>query len=173
MLFAYAFLILAAICVLLWLVSGRSLGRKPPGMPEGDVVYCGTKGPGWRVLQAPDFHLSGVPDYVVRQGPDYIPVEVKSGRRPRKLYDSDRMQLTAQALLVEAEFGKRPTHGYVLYPDRVFDVRIRPKDIERITEGVQIMREARQAGDMPDVYPSWFLCSTCPSVGCPKRSKRP
>ncbi len=168
----YVFLVLAAACVLLWLLFGRGFGRRPAGMPDGEVVYCGHREPGSRLLHAPNHHLAGKPDYIVKQGDEFTPVEVKSGPRPKKLYRSDRMQLTAQALLVEAEFGKRPARGYVLYPDRAFDVAIRPKDIDRLTEALQIMRKARETKRIPDAYPSWFLCPTCPNVRCPKRVKR-
>ena len=64
------------------------------------------------------FHLSGRPDYLVQQGRDLIPVEVKSGRAPRDgPYSSHILQLAAYCLLVEEAYDRRPPYGLLLYAD--------------------------------------------------------
>jgi len=82
------------------------------------------------------------------------------------------MQVIAQALPVEAEFGARPAFGYVQYPGRTYKVGVRPQSVARLEEALEVMRLARETGEAPDGPPSWFYCPTCPRTGCPKRVKR-
>ena len=163
-------LALAAVCFVLWLVFGRWGPRRVAGLPPGEVVYAGHERPA-KLLRVSQYGLIGKPDYVVKQGREFTPVELKSGAAPRKLHESDRMQVIAQALLVEAEFGTRPTFCYVQYPGRTYKVSVRPQTVARLEEALEVMRLARETGTAPDVPPSWFYCPTCPRTGCPKRVK--
>jgi CRISPR-associated protein Cas4 len=163
-------LALAAVCLVLWLAFGFAVPRRVAGLPAGEVVYAGHEKQA-KLLRAPQYSLLGKPDYIVRQGKEYIPVELKSGTAPKKLYESDRMQVIAQALLVEAEFGTRPAYAFVQYPGRTYKVNVRPRSIARLEEALWVMREARETGTAPDVPPSWFLCPTCPCTECPKRAR--
>jgi CRISPR-associated protein Cas4 len=163
-------LALATVCLVLWLVFGRGVTRRVVGLPPGEVVYTGHEKQA-KLLRAPQYNLSGKPDYVVRQGKEFTPVDLKSGAAPKKLYESDRMQVIAQALLVEAEFGTRPAYALVQYPGRTYKVSVRPQSVARLEEALEVMRLARETGTAPDVPPSWFYCPTCPRTGCPKRVK--
>ena len=165
----YALLALAAATFLVWLAFWRRPPKRPAGLPEGKVVYCGIDVGEAPVLEAPDYGLRGMPDYIVRQDDVYIPVEVKSARDPKRLYYSVRMQVVAQALLVEARYGRLPTRGLALYPNRSFAVEIRRKDIDRLVSALEVMRDAKLTGSMTAVPQSWALCPTCPSTNCPKR----
>ena len=60
------------------------LGRRSQveaGLPIGRVIYSDTRG--WQSIEKPLFshahRLTGKPDYLVKQGRDIVPVEVKSG----------------------------------------------------------------------------------------------
>ena len=161
----------AFICLLLWLFIKSSARNKSKRLLKGEVVYSGIDNRNARILQAPRFHLSGIPDYIIKQNNEYIPVEIKSSSTPKKLYDSDRMQVVAQALLVEAEYGKRPTRGFVQYPNRTFTVKIQPKYINKLEQALCIMRKAKETGFIPNLYPSWYYCPTCLRTNCPKRTK--
>jgi CRISPR-associated exonuclease Cas4 len=132
-------------------------------------VYSGIVPKERRVLHAPKYHLTGAPDYIIKQGDKYVPVEVKSGRVPKSLHDSVRMQVISAALLVESEFGTRPEKGYVQYPGKAFTVKIAQKSVARLLDAIGTMREARRTGNAPDAPPSWFYCPTCPRVECPRR----
>jgi CRISPR/Cas system-associated exonuclease Cas4 (RecB family) len=165
------FLGAAFICFLLWLFLKFSARSKSKKLLQGEIVYCGINNRNARILQAPLFHLSGIPDYIIKQNNKYIPVEIKSSTTPKKLYDSDRMQVVAQALLVEAEYGKLPTYGFVQYPNRTFTVKIKPKYINKLEQALSIMRKAKETGLIPKLYPSWYYCPTCQRTNCPKRRK--
>ena len=162
----------ALICFLLWLFIRNSTRKKSERLLQGEVVYKGINNRNAQILQAPRFHLSGIPDYIIKQNNEFIPVEIKSSLTPKKLYDSDRMQVVAQALLVEAEYGKLPTCGFVQYLNRTFVVKITSKYIKKLEQTLSIMRKAKETGFIPNLYPSWYYCPTCLRTKCPKRRKR-
>ena len=74
--------LLALLLILLGLLVFW-LGRRSQaeaGLPIGRVIYSDTRG--WQSIEKPLFsrthRLTGKPDYLVQQGRDIIPVEVKS-----------------------------------------------------------------------------------------------
>jgi CRISPR-associated protein Cas4 len=163
---------IAWLCLLWWLILRFSARKQTKGLPLGEVVYRGINERNARILRAPKYSLSGIPDYVIKQHGEFIPIEIKSSTAPKKLYDSDRMQVVAQALLVEAEFGKRPTRAIVQYPNRTYIVKIESKYVSKLEEAIQIMKKSTATGQIPDLYPSWYLCPTCPMTSCPKRTNK-
>ncbi len=107
--------------LLLWLARRRQAAA---GLPPGRVIYLDTDHL-HRTKQAlydPATDLTGRPDYLVRQRGALIPVEVKSGRAPPRPHPSHVLQLAAYCLLVEAVYGRRPTHGVLKYADRAFAI---------------------------------------------------
>ena len=68
---------LLLVAVALWLFSCRT--RAATGLPAGQVVYVDTRG--WQKSDRPLFsntyRLTGKPDYLVKDGRNLIPVEVK------------------------------------------------------------------------------------------------
>lgn len=113
-------LFLVAIA-LLWLAARQ---RRATGLPGGRVVYTDTRawGKPEKALFDPITGLTGRPDYLVEHDEQIIPVEVKSGRTPSAPYDAHIYQLAAYCLLVEREYGKRPTHGIIQYERRSYAV---------------------------------------------------
>jgi len=62
-----------------------------------------------------DIHsLSGRPDYILRVGEKYIPVEVKTGRVPKGPLFSHIMQLATYMLIIENSYGT-PPYGILKY----------------------------------------------------------
>jgi CRISPR-associated exonuclease Cas4 len=102
--------------------------QKEVGLPPGKVVYVDTRGQERveKPLYDPQTHLTGKPDYVIRQGNAWIPVEVKSGDAPPQPYDSHVFQLAAYCLLVERNYGVRPSHGILRYRNRTFSIDYTP-----------------------------------------------
>ncbi|MQC26442.1 MAG: Dna2/Cas4 domain-containing protein [Chloroflexi bacterium] len=127
--FAIPLFLLLIAFALVWL-SRRQ--RACLGIPQGRLVYA-DMGAEMRV-DAPLFdaalNLVGRPDYLVRSGEEFIPIEVKSGRTPAKPYDSHVYQLAAYCVLVASRYGRRPTHGIIRYPQREFRVEFTP-ELER------------------------------------------
>jgi len=119
--------LLALILIFLGLIVFW-LGRRSQaeaGLPIGRVIYSDTRG--WRLVEKPLFshtyRLTGKPDYLVQQGREIIPVEVKSSAAP---VDGPRrshvLQLVAYCLLVEETYRQKPKYGIVKYADRMFAI---------------------------------------------------
>ena len=63
------------------------------------------------VLKSAKFNLAGRPDYLIKDKEQRIPVEVKTGRRPKAPFFSHVLQIGAYCLLSEETFGVKPSHG--------------------------------------------------------------
>jgi CRISPR-associated exonuclease Cas4 len=120
--FLLALLLILIGLIVFWL--GRR-SRVEAGLPIGRVIYSDTQG--WQSLEKPLFsqthRLAGKPDYLVQQGREIIPIEVKSSAAPE---DGPRrshvLQLAAYCLLVEETYRQTPKYGIVKYADRMFAV---------------------------------------------------
>ena len=126
MMLPVALTILIFAFLLFWL-SGRQ--RKAAGLPGGQVIYADTRS--WGPVEKPFYDsflgLTGKPDYVVKNGDQLIPIEVKSTRVTDSPYDSHIYQLAAYCYLVERETGVRPDYGILHYPKRTFRVDYTPE----------------------------------------------
>jgi len=154
------FILLALGLLLLWLARR---GRARSGLPEGRVVYADTGG--WGRLERPffsrEFLLTGKPDYLVADGADVIPVEVKSSRAPAQPYPSHLLQLAAYCLLVEECYGRRPAYGIVKYANRTFEVDYTPELEEELLATLDRMRSDLATGNAPRSHDEPHRCQAC------------
>jgi CRISPR-associated exonuclease Cas4 len=122
MLELYLAILFSVIAVVLFTLAARQ--RRQAGIPGGRVIYIDTNqwGKVEKPLYDPELRLTGKPDYLVRQGKLVIPIEVKSRQAPQVPYDSHIYQLAAYCLLVEREYGTRPSHGIIHYADKNFAI---------------------------------------------------
>lgn len=138
-------------------------GRARSGLPQGRVVYSDTGG--WDRLDRPlfsqEFALTGKPDYLVADGADIIPVEVKSGRAPTQPYTSHLLQLAAYCLLVEECYGRQPPYGIVKYADRTFEVDYTLELEEELLATLEDMRADLVEGDAPRDHDDVRRCRAC------------
>lgn len=103
------------------LFLGAGLLRRRSGLPPGLIVWDDAheqRGRIPRPLYDPDSGLTGRPDYLVRRGRDWVPVELKSRSAPRTPYRGHILQAGAYCLLVEAALGRRPSMALLQYSDR-------------------------------------------------------
>jgi CRISPR-associated exonuclease Cas4 len=117
----FAALLFSFAVLFLWL-SGRK--RSEIGLPAGRVIYTDTSGwgPAAQPLYDPVLGLVGKPDYLIEDGDQIIPVEVKSSRIDSHPYDAHIFQLAAYCLLVQRQMGKRPPYGILHYPNRTYAI---------------------------------------------------
>ena len=168
--------LLALGLLLLWLTQR---GRTRSGMPRGRVIYTDTGG--WNRLERPlfsrEFLLTGKPDYLVADGDDVIPVEVKSSRapilRPRpstvlrtssgqaQPYPSHILQLAAYCLLVEECYQKRPPYGIIKYADRAFEVDYTFELEDELLATLDDIRADLAEGDAPRDHDEPVRCQSC------------
>lgn len=155
-----AFVLFALALLLLW-ISRR--GRKAAGLPEGRVIYGDTREWG-RVAEAlfdPQWQLTGKPDYLVKQGKQVIPVEVKTGRTPETPFESHVMQLAAYCRLVAREYGGRPPYGILHYPERTFAVDYTPELEAALAELLDEMRAVEVREEVARSHDEAARCRGC------------
>lgn len=155
-------LLLLVLALIVFLISGRS--QRAAGLPGGRVIYADTGEwqPVKKALYDPVTHVAGRPDYLVRQGKEVIPVEVKSGRTPEDPYDSHIFQLAAYCLLVEREYGVRPSYGIIHYKKRTFAVSY-TKELESAL--IDLLTEIRQCERQRNVSRSHGQSARCRGCG--------
>ena len=119
-----AYVSIASVILAIFLFIIAFWQRKKAGIPTGRVVYVDSSQ--WMKVEKPLFdkrlRLAGKPDYLVRKGKQVIPIEVKSGHSPHQPPSWHVSQLAAYCLLVESEYGERPKHGFLHYPDRTLSI---------------------------------------------------
>lgn len=146
----------------LWVLSQRT--RAATGLPQGQVVYVDTRG--WqksdRPLFSKTYQLTGKPDYLVKDGRNLIPVEVKARAAPDTPYLSHVMQLAAYCLLVEDVLSAPAPYGYVHYRDKTFHVDFTPS---LRAELLQLLSEMRDAGRVRQVHRSHDSPQRCAHCG--------
>lgn len=107
-----------------------------------------TKIPGV-VLYAKSLALVGKPDYLLRIDGDIIPVEVKTGRSPRKSYLGHNMQLMAYCLLVEENYGIRPKGGILKYHNKELKLAYTKKAEQSLRKLVAEILNYKQTNKQP------------------------
>jgi len=134
------------------------------GLPPGDVIYSdsGAWFPNADILVAPDFGLSGKPDYLVQQADgSIVPVELKSGRAPHEPWEGHVLQLAAYCLLTEEAYGKRPSFGILQYEDKAFAIDYTPDLEEDLLDLLTEMRDSQFEGEIDRDHNDWQRCARC------------
>lgn len=90
--------------------------RLQHGLLPGEALENDLDG-GGRLLEDPEWGLTGRPDYVMQSPEGPVPVEVKTGGTPPEPFESHVMQLACYLRLLEAD-GHPPRYGLITYPDR-------------------------------------------------------
>ena len=154
-----ALLALLLAVVLFWISTQQ---RRHAGLPGGRVIYADTRAWG-KPLEKPLYNsflgLTGKPDYLVEEGDQIIPVEVKSTNVTDAPYDSHIYQLASYCMLVERTFGKRPRYGILHYPRRTFAIDFTPELESSVMRILMEMLESRK--DFPRSHNSPQRCARC------------
>ena len=155
-------LLLVLLALLLWFLAQRA--RRASGLPGGQVVYTDTGG--WGRLEKPLFsprlRLTGKPDYLVREGAGYVPVEMKSGRAPAGgPYTAHVYQLAAYCVLTAEAYGRRPAFGLIKYADKILRVEFTPALEAELLSLLDQMRADAEAGDVARSHSSPARCRAC------------
>ncbi|HSG25024.1 MAG TPA: CRISPR-associated protein Cas4 [Anaerolineales bacterium] len=154
-------IILLVLALIVLLLSSQT--QKSAGLPGGSVIYADTGK--WEKVEKPLYdpvtQITGRPDYLVKQGSQIIPVEVKSGSAPDSPYDSHIFQLAAYCLLVEREFGKRPAYGIIHYGKRTFSVPYTPELESSLIDLLTEMRQNDRRGSVARSHEQAARCRGC------------
>lgn len=146
--------------LLFWLASRQ---QRAAGMPGGQVIYADTRG--WLPVEKPlydhNLGLTGRPDYLVKQGDQVIPVEVKSTRIAQGPYDTHIFQLAAYCLLVERTYNVRPAYGILHYPNRTYRINFTSELESAALDLLEEMRTHEGRKDLPRSHDTAARCHGC------------
>lgn len=133
------------------------------GLVPGVLAAEGADG-GAPLLEDSDLDLRGTPDYLLETDAGPVPVEVKTGRTPKRPHASHVLQLACYLHLLEAR-GSPPPYGLVQYPDGVFRVAW-DDDLRGALRGVlDRLRAAERTGEANRDHDHAERCR-----GCARRS---
>lgn len=152
--------LLAAGLFLLWSARKR---RRQTGVPVGRVVYDDTGA--WQECPRPLYSrrhlLAGKPDYIVAQGENLIPVEVKPRRTAARPYLSDILQLAAYCLLIEDNFDRAPPYGILKYATDTFPVEFTPQLRRQLLVTMETMRDDLASAEVAPSHNHPGRCRAC------------
>jgi CRISPR-associated exonuclease Cas4 len=159
-----AILAIVVIIIGLFVLSQGRRMQIETGLPAGRVVYADTGA--WKTVERPLFstlhQLAGKPDYVVKQGRQTIPIEVKSanapGDGPRR---SHLLQLAAYCLLIEDHYQHRPEYGIIKYADRAFEIDYTPALETALLDTLDAMRANLTEGEAARSHNEPARCVHC------------
>jgi CRISPR-associated exonuclease Cas4 len=125
------------------------------------------------VLKSRKYNLAGRPDYMIKEDNLRIPVEVKTGRRPKAPFFSHVLQIGAYCLLSEETFQTSPSHGQIRYgfeskPHNVeWEPKLKTLVLEKIEEMNDILEGRTKAHRN---HKRVGKCNNCSRrKGCPER----
>jgi CRISPR-associated exonuclease Cas4 len=147
----------------LLLLRAQSL-RDKSGLPDGSIIYTDT-GTWFRneePLYSTELRLAGKPDYLVQQeNGEIIPVEIKSGNAPDRPWPGHILQLAAYCLLVEDNYGVRPSFGILQYNDDAFTVAYSAELEEDLFDTLEEMRRDSEIENVDRSHDEVSKCSAC------------
>ncbi len=160
-------LFLAAVVLLglgAWLYVRSGQQRRAAGLPAGEIIYVDAGD--WRRADRPLFseryQLTGKPDYLIDQGREIIPVEVKSARLGQNQpYDSHKLQLAAYCLLIEESEGVRPAYGVIKYADAAIRLPYTAALRAELLHTLDLMRRDLAARHVPRSHDDPARCRHC------------
>jgi CRISPR-associated exonuclease Cas4 len=157
-------LVIVLLLVGFWLIWQAALQRRSAGLPPGKIIYTDTEQSGRKLENALyDSHLglTGKPDYIIEQGEDLIPVEIKSAAAPNAPYDSHIYQMAAYCLLIHRTSGKRPSHGILKYNNRSFAIDYTPELEDDLLSLLSEMRAQQKRGGVDRSHDHPARCARC------------
>ncbi|WP_202320393.1 CRISPR-associated protein Cas4 [Archaeoglobus neptunius] len=176
-------IVLATVGGVLLIAYAHHLKKSAENSSTANIVYMdlskfvvrksGVGGLPSDVLFSRKLMLKGKPDRIVLEKGHYVPVELKSSKRPASPYPGHVMQLAAYCALIEEVTGRRVPHGYIQYADGepfkiLFDERLKTELINTLDE----MRLALRTGNVRPTR-NKRKCENCSmAYRCPTSRKR-
>jgi CRISPR/Cas system-associated exonuclease Cas4 (RecB family) len=162
--------VLGAVAIYLMLRWYRQrTGFAAGGTAVGRIVASDTGVEPAALLRDPGLGLCGRPDYLIQFEAAgrvlFVPVELKPGRRSRRVFESDALQLAAYLIALRGTVkDAASSFGYLRYAKTTFKVGLTRELENRVYEIVQAIRNDRGA---TTVHRSHAIVQRC--VGCAVR----
>lgn len=171
------------VVALFWLIGAsfflyRSLteveearqARTELNLQEGEIEYIDDQSLRPKVFESEKYGLRGRPDFVVLEGDNHIPVEVKTGRVPQGPLFSHILQVAAYCLLLEEEYGSPPPFGILRYGNVQHQIDYEPDLREMLLKKLQEIRKAAESGEVHRNHNRPGKCRNCSRRDiCPER----
>jgi len=145
--------------------------RKLYSLGKASIEYSDDMEKDTKLLESKKMGIRGRPDYILEEAGEYIPVEVKTGRVPMGPHFSHILQLAAYFILVEEQYGKRPSHGFIRYgEEKEFRIDFDDK-LENILKGkINEMRICIEKKEAHRNHRRRNKCKYCSRrEGCPEK----
>jgi CRISPR-associated exonuclease Cas4 len=137
------------LLVTVFLFAVVYLRQKSFGSLSGRSIYSDTKELPGMVLYSDTLKLKGKPDYILKKGNEYIPVEVKTGKTPLTPYPNHVAQLVAYCVLVEEKYNSHPKFGVIKYPEKEFQIEYTNEQKEKLKKVIKEMVDIKKSGQEP------------------------
>jgi CRISPR-associated exonuclease Cas4 len=128
---------------------------------EGEITYSDIITPS-RPLYSKRYRISGKPDYIVKKGDFYFPVEIKTGRHiePKK---NHKFQLAAYCQILEDHYKNFIPYGILIYCDtsQQFKVPFNPKIRYELKSIINEMRKNLKTGKIKRNHSNSQRCENC------------
>jgi len=123
-----------------------------------------------RLFRSEKYGLTGRPDYILEEGDELIPVELKSGRQPKGPLFSHIVQLAAYCLILNETGEKRVGRGVLKYGDVEFDIDFDDGLKQIVVDKLEEMRAAVSTGEVHRNHNRPGKCQSCSRRDkCPER----
>lgn len=135
------------------------------GLPSGRLIYSDTSG--WQrneqALFSRQHGVTGKPDYLINDGENIVPIELKSSNAPRdgRPRLGHVLQLATYCLLIEENYGTRPSYGIIKYADQQFAVDYDNALEAQLLDIIAEMRDSLEAEDANRNHAEPWRCATC------------
>ena len=144
--------------------------NKEGGLEElGEIQY--SDGGDSILLEDLETGLRGRPDQITRIGNDLIPVELKTGKIPKKPHKSHRFQILAYLHLIESMTGSPPPFGFLRYgAESVFSIDWNAKEKANLFSVIKQIQKVTVQGGAKRDHNRPGKCESCSrKEGCPDR----
>ena len=136
------------------------------GQGAGRIVASDTGVEESVLLRDPQLGLRGRADYLlefeVAGHPLFVPLELKPGRRSRRIYESDALQLAAYLIALRATTkDAAATFGYLRYATGTFKVGLTSELERRVNVIVDAIRAGRSAATVNRSHLIVQRCVSC------------
>lgn len=107
-------LIVAGVVMVVFLLILLKRSKVPVVVYKNKPIYSDHREKPVQALFSSKYGLAGKPDFILHTKDGLLPLEIKSSRRPDKLYFSHVMQVVSYCVLME-ERGDRPKYDFLQY----------------------------------------------------------
>lgn len=144
--------------------------RKNNNIQPGEITYSDLSIPA-KSFFSKKYILAGKPDYVLKRGEKYIPVEVKTGDHTAP-QDNHIFQLAAYCHLIEENYGVFVPYGLVTYEDSCYRIEFGPKLRYQLQITIEEMRGFLKSKNKRRNHNDVKRCKSCSLRSyCDKRIK--